>query len=211
MLYLKHGTIVGEKPLAYEVASRLPGWKGLIETAEMLTGKINEFGLHLRVDDITPGKGNCFFIAVIQQLRRQDIYCNLPGQLKKMADEWDHLALRRAVCTFAKSSPDVASRREFFLYSMAGRPWDVYWGPNYLMKSTIWVDAASVQVTAWFLGMDLLIVSDSSNAQDPYSRIYSSFDEIPSAKEILLGAKTDDHYQSLLPTTTLLLSLPLRA
>ena len=110
MLYLKHGTIVGEKPLAYEVASHLPGWKGLIKTADMLTGKINEFGLHLRVDDITPGKGNCFFIAVIQQLRRQDIYCNLPGQLKKMADEWDHLALRRAVCTFAKSSPDVASR-----------------------------------------------------------------------------------------------------
>merc|ERR1711983_38373 len=118
-----------------------------------------------------------------------------------MADKWDHLALRRAICSFAKSSPEVASRREFFLYSTGGVPWDVYWGPNHLMKPTIWVDAASVQVTAWFLGMDLLIVSDSSNSQDPFTRVHSSFDDVPndSTKEILLGAKTDVHYQSLLP------------
>ena len=84
---------------------------------------------------------------------------------------------------------------------MAGQTWDVYWGPNHLMKPTIWVDAASVQVTAWFLGMDLLIVSDSSNSQDPFTRIHSSFDDIPngSTKEILLGAKTGSHYQSILP------------
>ena len=204
MLFLKHCMIVGEKPLPYEVASRLPGWEGLVATANMLKAQISKFGLNLHVDDITPGRGNCFFVAVIQQLRRPDIYPTLSRTLQQIADRWDHLTLRKAVCSFAKTSPEVASRREFFLYSTGGVPWDVYWGPDHLMKPTIWVDAASVQVTAWFLGMDLLIVSDSSNSQDPFSRIHSSFDDVPngSTKEILLGAKTDVHYQSLLPNVS---------
>merc|ERR1711983_112233 len=52
--------------------------------------------------------------------------------------------------------------------------------------------------------MDLLILSDTSNSQDPLTRVHSSFDDIPngSTKDILLGAKTDVHYQSLLPNVS---------
>ena len=197
-------TIVGDIPLPYEVASCLPGWEASCSTAMMLKGQVVKFGLNVCVDDITPDKGDCFFVAVIQQLRRPEIFSTLPRSLQQMADLWNHLALRKAVCSFAKSSPEVAARREFFLYSTGGVPWDVYWGANHLMRATVWVDAAAVQVTAWFLQMDLMIVSDSSNSQNPITRIHGSFDEIPngSTKELLLGAKTGSHYQSLLPNST---------
>ena len=64
-----------------------------------------------------------------------------------MAGAWDHLALRKAVCSYAKSSAEVAARKEFFLYSMNGVPWDTYWGPDHMMRSFVWVDAAAVQVS----------------------------------------------------------------
>ena len=195
----------GEKPLPYEVASCQPGWEGVCSTALMLKGQVDKFGLNLKLDDITPGKGNCFFIAVIQQLRRPEIYPTVSRSLQQMAGAWDHLALRKAVCSYAKSSAEVAARKEFFLYSMNGVPWDTYWGPDHMMRSFVWVDAAAVQVSAWFLGMDLLILSNSSNHQSPLTRICSSYDDIVDGarKEILIGARTDSHYQSLLPKDSL--------
>ena len=174
----------------------------------MLKGQVNKFGLNLKLDDVTPGEGNCFFIAVLQQLRRPEIYSTVSRSLKQMADTWDHLALRRAVCSFAKTSTEVASRKEDIQIGMHGvESWETYWGPNHMMGSSVWVDQASVQVTAWFLGMDLLVLSSSSNLKPaaPLWRIFGSFDEIVdgSRKELLIGTETDIHYQSLLPKESL--------
>ena len=41
---------LGEKPLAYEVASCQPGWEGVCSTALMLKGQGDKFGLHLKLD-----------------------------------------------------------------------------------------------------------------------------------------------------------------
>ena len=192
----------GEKPIPLKDALFLPEWDASSRTAAMLRRQAKKFGLNLKLDQVTSGKGNCFFVAIIQQLRRPEIYSTVSGRLQQMADTWDHLALRKAVCSFAKSSTEVAARRELLLFAMHKvKPLDIYWGPDHMMKSTVWVDAAAVQVSAWFLGMDLLILSDTSNHQSPQTRIPSSFDDIidVSKKEIMLGAKTDKHYQSLLP------------
>ena len=124
----------GEKPLPYEVASCQPGWSASCRIAMMLKGQVNKFGLNLKLDDVTPGEGNCFFIAVLQQLRRPEIYSTVSRSLKQMADTWDHLALRKAVCSFAKSSPEVAARRELIIYAMYDvKPWDTFWGPDHMM------------------------------------------------------------------------------
>ena len=160
----------------------------------MLKGQVNKFGLNLKLDDVTPGEGNCFFIAVLQQLRRPEIYSTVSRSLKQMADTWDHLALRRAVCSFAKTSTEVASRQETIHLGMHGvESWETYWGPNHMMGSSVWVDQASVQVTAWFLGMDLLVLISSSNLKPaaPLLRIFGSFDEIVdgSRKELLIGTE----------------------
>ena len=160
----------GEKPIPLKDALSLPEWDYSSSVAMMLMRQMKKFGLNLKLDQVTPGKGDCFFVAIIQQLRRPEIYSTLSGRLQQMADNWDHLALRKAVCSFAKTSFLVTARREFLIHSMYGvKSWDTYWGPNHMMKSTVWVDPASVQVTAWFLGMDLLILSDTSNHQSPQS------------------------------------------
>ena len=184
------GRMSGEKPLPYEVASCQPGWSASCRIAMMLKGQVNKFGLNLKLDDVTPGEGNCFFIAVLQQLRRPEIYSTVSRSLKQMADTWDHLALRRAVCSFAKTSTEVASRKEDIQIGMHGvESWETYWGPNHMMGSSVWVDQASVQVTAWFLGMDLLVLSSSSTHESPLFRIFGSFVEIVdgSRKELLIG------------------------
>ena len=110
----------GEKPIPLKDALFLPEWEASFRTAAMLRRKVKKFGLKL--DLVTPGKGDCFFVAIIQQLRRPEIYSTVSRSLQQMANTWDHLALRKAVGSFAKSSTEVAARRELLLYAMKKVP-----------------------------------------------------------------------------------------
>ena len=127
----------GEKPLPLKDALFLHGWEFFCKTVLTLKRQAKKFGLNLKTDQVTTGKGDCFFVAIIQQLRRPEIYSIVSRSLQQMADTWDHLALRKAVCSFAKSSTEVAARRELLLFAMHKvKSWDIYWGPDHMMKST---------------------------------------------------------------------------
>ena len=57
-----------------------------------IMAKVNELGLHLELDSKTPGDGACFFWAVLQQLRRMEIYPLLRPELKELADTNEQLS-----------------------------------------------------------------------------------------------------------------------
>ena len=59
---------------------------------EKIDKKIKELQLPLKMDKPTPGQGNCFFQAVMQQLGREEI------ELKNVYT--DHKVLRKCVCDF---------------------------------------------------------------------------------------------------------------
>ena len=65
-----------------------------------------------------------------------------------------------------------------------------------------WVDSTFVQVTAWFIGLDILILTTSSKKENPFIRINGNIepqDEATLGPHMLLGNYTNVHYQSILP------------
>ena len=67
-----------------------------------------------------------------------------------------------------------------------------------------WVDHIFVQMIAWYMELDLLIVTTSSQPDNPFIFISGNINNIPAPDSIpplLLGNYTNVHYQSLLLET----------
>ena len=78
--------------------------------------------------------------------------------------------------------------------------WDQYWDRMVIDKT--WVDYWFIQATAWYLQLDMWIITTSSTNTSPYIEINGNFEEggLPCNRAILiLGTKSNCHYQSLLP------------
>ena len=72
--------------------------------------------------------------------------------------------------------------------------WDQYWDRMVIDKT--WVDYWFIQATAWYLQLDMWIITTSSTNTSPYIEEGG----LPCNKAILiLGTKSNCHYQSLLP------------
>ena len=48
--------------------------KGPIAMANIIVNNARRIELNVRADDVTPGDGNCFYHALLQQLQRSDIF-----------------------------------------------------------------------------------------------------------------------------------------
>ena len=71
------------------------------------------------------------------------------------------------------------------------------------MKEGTWVDSAFIQVTAWYIGLDIQILTTSSKPDNPFIIISGNINnplEKSGGPPILIGNYTNVHYQSLLPT-----------
>ena len=78
--------------------------------------------------------------------------------------------------------------------------WTDYW--NEMAMDGIWVNHIFVQVTAWYLGLDIQIVTTSASPESPFIYIYgyiNKLDEPAPGPPVLIGNYTNVHYQSLLP------------
>jgi hypothetical protein len=65
-----------------------------------------------------------------------------------------------------------------------------------------WVDHIFVQMIAWYMELDLLILTTSSQPENPVIFISGNINNIPapgSIPPLVLGNYTNVHYQSLLP------------
>ena len=91
--------------------------------------------------------------------------------------------------------------------SYSGKSWSEYW--DLCSKPGEWVDYIFIQVTACFLIRDIIIVTTSSTLDHPFILISGdrSEDEKADGPAIIIGMKTNIHFQSLLSVGQ---ELPLR-
>ena len=169
-----------------------------------LTEAIKRCNLQLKLDNRTEGFGNCFPNAIVQQCRRPEILTWLK-QKNPIAIVNGQQCLRRRIVHFAlksrnKNISDLKTNYDKELQQVEKTTWTDYW--KTMEQDGTWVDHMFVQVTAWFMKMDILILTTSSLKESPF--IYISGNEISgrtNGPTILLGNYTNVHYQSLLPKT----------
>ena len=170
---------------------------GLIEA-------IRRCKVDLKLDNNTEGYGNCFPNAIVQQCRRPEINHYLlaknPRGIFKSSQ-----ALRREIKNFAlknkhKTLNDYKTNYETALLN-TDRSWMEYWTD--MEKDGTWVDSVFIQVTAWYIGLDIYLLTTSSKPDSPFIVISGNFNNPLTKSEgppLLIGNYTNVHYQSLLPS-----------
>ena len=166
-----------------------------------LSSTIKKCKVPLKLDTYTEGYGNCFPYAIVQQCRRPEIKDwlleNKPWAIVK-----SHQTLQRQVRHFAlqsqhKTLNEYKTNYEAILHN-SDRNWKDYW--DEMGKEGIWVDSVFVQVTAWYMGLDIKILTTSSTPEHPYITINGDIEgpfAASSGPPLLLGNYTNVHYQSL--------------
>ena len=79
------------------------------------------------------------------------------------------------------------------------KSWSDYW--YNMAQDGTWVDHIFIQMVAWYMELDLLILTTSSQPENPFIFISGNIDNIlapDSIPPLLLGNYTNVHYQSLL-------------
>ena len=161
--------------------------------------------LPVKLDENTEGRGNCFPLAILAQCRRPDIFSGLRTSMQNLIYQNDPHLLRQEVHRFIASSKHtriIEYRRmyEEVVSVIDERTWTEYW--KIMVKNYEWVDYIFVQSTAWFLGHDIIIVTTTSTESHPFITISGNLhDENKPCPgyPLLIGSKSQIHYQSLLP------------
>ena len=168
-----------------------------------LIAAIQRCNLALKLDNQTEGQGNCFPNSIVQQCRRPEVRewlkQNNPTALFN-GQQW----IRKRVTNFALNSTldsvtnlKATYKRE--IQPVEGKSWVEYW--THMAQDGTWVDHIFVQMTAWFMRLDILILTTSSLPESPFIQIsgnYSQSEEPQIGPPILIGNYTNVHYQSLL-------------
>ena len=166
---------------------------------------VRKLGLPLKLDKITEGRGNCFPLAVIAQCNRQEIYNELSWQHQAVIKKDCSLLLRQEVKKFMMNSAtkivkDFRCRYDEVVAPIDGNDWHQYW--KKMSQNYEWVDSTFVQGAAWYLNHDIIIVTTSGREEDPFIRIsgnHFNTDIECNNTPLIVGCKSDVHYQSLLP------------
>ena len=174
--------------------------------ANEIMDTIHRLQLPFKLDQLTEGQGNCFPIAIIQQLRRPEVFNHLRPWPKRLVQQKSgHSTLRTDVFQFIMKSrmPRIVEFRTQYEEtdgSANAKTWHQYW--ETMSTDRTWVDYWFVQAVAWYLQMDIWIIATSSTETHPYIGISGNLADanLPcSGPVITLGTKSNSHYQSLLP------------
>ena len=169
-----------------------------------LTSTIHRCNLDLKLDNNTEGYGNCFPNAVVQQCRRPEIR-NWLQENKPWAIFNGNQSVRKLITNFSLTSRHqtiarLKTKYDTELDQANNMSWAGYW--NEMSKDGIWVEHMFVQVTAWFLGLDIQILTTSATQKTPFIVLYGDIDNVDkpsSGPPLLIGNYANVHYQSLLP------------
>ena len=164
---------------------------------------IQRCNLQLKMDNPTEGFGNCFPNAIVQQCRRPEVRIWLQKN-KPSAIFNGQQSLRNKVTHFAMKSShravtDLKRRYEQEIGPVDNKSWSDYW--YNMAQDGTWVDHIFIQMVAWYMELDLLILTTSSQPENPFIFISGNINNIPAPDSIpplLLGNYTNVHYQSLL-------------
>ena len=168
---------------------------------------VRRLHLPLKLDELTEGKGDCFPLAVLAQCRRTGVFRDLNDYVKSIINENDPTVLRIALKKFMITSSEDAVRKlksnyEEILAPIDGLSWNKYW--DSMSNTYTWVDHPFIQGMAWFINHDIMITTTTSSKDRPYVKISGNLlnESIPcGGTPLILGCKSDIHFQSLIPIT----------
>ena len=97
--------------------------------AEIILQHIRKIKQPYRLDRLTKGNGSCLMIALMQQLRREDIYLKARPEVQELARTLDHREFRRRVKLFITNTenPRVKEFKDHYNNSAQPKSWDQYW------------------------------------------------------------------------------------
>ena len=145
------------------------------QIAEEIMKTIHKLQLPFKLDQLTEGLGNCFPIAIIQQLRRPEILSQLrPATRRLLKSKAGHHLLRQSVQQFImkSKSPRITALKSQYEETdglVKGDTWNEYW--EKMTTDKTWVDYWFVQATAWYLQLDIWIVATSNTEGSPYIEV----------------------------------------
>ena len=163
---------------------------------------MNDLALHIRqvlrlplvMDVPTPGKGNCFFAAVVQQLNNRLEF----GK----SNLFTAASLRKLVCEFALEKDNVhlkelAEQHDANAVTTMRTNWAGYFAN--MRKNGVYAEGPVVYVTALFLQLDIAVISFGNKITNPYMFVSGHGSATPAPPPIFLGNQVDLHFQSFLP------------
>ena len=88
--------------------------KGVEGMAEIIVNNARQIGLNVHADTATPGDGNCFYHAILQQLQRSEIVIDQHSSHLNLDPLPTHLELRVAICEYVQHHQnDIAYIQEY--------------------------------------------------------------------------------------------------
>ena len=79
-----------EETMNYRESFNYHGWSGERKWADQIMIHVKRHKLHLKLDKLTKGEGDCFMVAVLQQLQREEVFMSCTGKVKRIAEMLDH-------------------------------------------------------------------------------------------------------------------------
>ena len=181
-------------------------WKIERKFGDEIMEAVKFLDLKLKLDKLSRESGSSFFVSLLLQLRREDVYGSLEKELKKIADRFSHKIFRWKVCDFMLKNQEqkvLDFKQEFYDHqkpSDKNKPtWEDYW--EEMKQMGMWPNYWMEKAAALKLGIDINIVEITGMKKNPYvTRYIGAYGNSDKQQKcLILGLKTDLHYQSLLP------------
>ena len=172
----------------------------------IVTNNARRVGLHVHADEVTPGDGNCFYHAILQQLQRSEIVAEHHPSHLNLNPLPTYLELRAAICEYVQqnqnSIPYIQQYHTFYineLYEEYNMTWD-----NFLIEQThsgVYATELFIKTTTVLVGINICITSEYCTQQHPYNIVTSTWsdEETHHVNSLLLGNISGLHFQSLIP------------
>ena len=183
-------------------------------TVPQVLATAHSFRLNVFCLSETPGDGNCFYRAIIEQIRdRSDL-----GDMTRLRLRFsNHHILRQSVVEFVRSQSEldqppyyVSHYKTLFeggvldIPGARGFTWDELL--NQQARDTIYATELFIKATAVMLGKDICVNSPSCDINSPFNRISCFWDRqlqfdanMTLSAYLLLASVNNNHFQSLLP------------
>ncbi len=150
---------------------------------------------------VTPGDGNCFFHAIVDQLERSDIINTLPENILDCCK--DHFKLRQSIVSFIRTnenlraSPNFQNLKIVALTESGQSSFEEY---LYNMeKAGIWADSLIIYCTSKYLEKNISLAVDSRPPHDPWEIFMGGQEGTGTPPSLTIAYLSNVHFQSIRP------------
>ena len=173
-------------------------------SSNVILRNAHKCGLSVRLDSLTIGDGNCWYHAVVQQIRRPEIYCRVDSKYRNIG----HRELRAKVSSYVRDihmhCPNIILYKTAVLNRNPNMTWELYLQGQ--STNNIMADDIFIMATAVLIGLDIHINSAHCNPTNPATVIKRYWQEPDEPEEddlpFLIIGHSQLHFQSLIPVTT---------